>query len=115
MTTSSVHPNLNGFEVSGADNATSWLGVVADFSANYGTSLGAPVHLQTYLFGPQVRFPGRVSPCACVLVGGAHETIATMQEVFDAGTPNSFARRPVLASISGSLLSCRSGRFKSTT
>jgi hypothetical protein len=32
-------------------------------------------HLKTYLFGPQVRFPGPISPFAHFLVGAAHESI----------------------------------------
>jgi hypothetical protein len=31
--------------------------------------------LKTYLFGPQLRFPGPVSPFAHFLFGGAHESI----------------------------------------
>jgi hypothetical protein len=89
--TSTNRLNMNGFDVSGAVNATSWLGVMADFSANYGTAQGAPVHLQTYLFGPQIRFPGRVSPFAHVLVGGARETIGTSSVVLNNETVNSFA------------------------
>lgn len=91
VTTSKVHPNLNGSEVSGAVHATSWVGVVADLGAHYGTSLGALVHLQPHLFGPQVRLPGRVSAFGRVLVGGPRETIAITQQVFRAGTPNSLA------------------------
>jgi hypothetical protein len=70
-----THPNLNGWELSGAFYPNKWLGAVADFSGHYGTAQGSSVHLQTYLFGPQIRLPGPVSPFAHVLIGGAHETL----------------------------------------
>jgi hypothetical protein len=69
------HPNLNGWELSGTYNAYKWIGITADFSGHYGTAQGASVHLQTYMFGPQIRLPGPVSPFAHVLLGGAHENI----------------------------------------
>lgn len=68
------HPNLNGWEVSGTYNMLKWLGATADFSGHYGTDSGANTHYQTYLFGPQVRLPGPVSPFAHVLIGAAHES-----------------------------------------
>ncbi|HUJ32302.1 MAG TPA: outer membrane beta-barrel protein [Candidatus Acidoferrum sp.] len=77
VTTTDTHPNLNGWEFSGVYNAYKWLGVVADFSGHHGTVDGASTHLNAYLFGPQVRFPGRVSPFAHLLLGGAHETVAS--------------------------------------
>ena len=58
----------NGWELSGDYKFTSWLGGVADFDGHYGS--GATIH--TFLFGPQVSWPARVSPFAQVLVGGAH-------------------------------------------
>jgi hypothetical protein len=73
--TIATHPNLNGWELSGAFYPNKWLGAAADFSGHYGTAQGSSVHLQTYLFGPQIRLPGPVSPFAHVLIGGAHETL----------------------------------------
>jgi hypothetical protein len=70
------HPNLNGWELSGAFNHH-WIGAVADFGGNYGSVRGASTHFNTYLFGPQVRLPGPVSPFAHVLLGGAHESIGS--------------------------------------
>ncbi len=69
------HPNLNGWELSGTYNPNKWLGATADFSRRDGSVEGSSVHMQTYLFGPQIRFPGPVSPFAHVLFGVAHETV----------------------------------------
>lgn len=64
--------NLNGWELSGQYKFTDWLGGVADFSGDYGTIGGVSTHFHTFLFGPQVSWPARVSPFAHVLIGGAH-------------------------------------------
>jgi hypothetical protein len=60
--------NTNGWELAGQYRMSDWLGGVADFDGHYanGTSLN------TFLFGPQVSWPARVSPFAHVLLGGAH-------------------------------------------
>jgi hypothetical protein len=71
----SGHPNLNGWELSGAYYPYTWLGATADFSGHYGTLQGSSIHFQTYLFGPQIRLPGPVSPFAHVLIGAAHEAL----------------------------------------
>jgi hypothetical protein len=60
--------STNGWELSGNYKFADWLGGVADFDGHYGS--GASVH--TYLFGPQVSWPARVSPFAHLLIGGAH-------------------------------------------
>jgi len=87
-----THPNLNGWELSGTYNATKWFGATADFSGHYGSVLGSSDHLQTYLFGPQIRFPGRVSPFAHVLFGGAHEALGgNSAPQISAGSANAFA------------------------
>ena len=69
--------NLNGWEVSGAYKLLGPLALAADFSNTSGSFLGADTRLRTYLFGPQLRFPGPISPFAHFLVGGAHESIGT--------------------------------------
>lgn len=69
---SSPTGNLNGWELSGQYKVTNWLGGVADFSGDYGTVAGVNTHFHTFLFGPQVSWPARVSPFAHVLFGGAH-------------------------------------------
>ncbi|HTS12336.1 MAG TPA: hypothetical protein VMH00_09485 [Candidatus Limnocylindrales bacterium] len=93
--TDTLHPSLNGFDVSVAYNPYRWIGAVADFGGNYGSVQGATTHFNTYLFGPQVRFPGPVSPFAHVLLGGAHETIGsgggTNSTVLIPGSSSAFA------------------------
>ena len=68
--------NSNGWEATGVFKPNKWLGVAADFSGYYGSAFGSSVHLQNYLFGPQVSLPGHISPFAHVLFGVAHETAA---------------------------------------
>lgn len=74
-------PNLNGWEGSVAYKFADSAGVVADFGGAYGSlpaSLGGgSMHTNTYLFGPQVSFPARISPFAHVLLGVAHESLAS--------------------------------------
>jgi hypothetical protein len=60
--------NLNGFIVSGEYKFAPWFGVVGELAGDYGG--GSSV--TTYLVGPQVSFPARVSPFAHILIGGAH-------------------------------------------
>jgi hypothetical protein len=62
--------------LTGVFNAYHWIGVAADFGGNYGSVRGASTHVNTYLFGPQIRLPGPVSPFAHALIGAAHEKIA---------------------------------------
>src|SRR5256885_8399135 len=57
--------DLGAFKVFGP------LSLAADFSGTSGSFQGVNVHLQTYLVGPQVRFPGPISPFAHFLVGAA--------------------------------------------
>lgn len=65
---SSPSVGMDGWDLSGQYKFNSWFGGVADFSGHYGS--GASVH--TFLFGPQVSWPARVSPFAHFLIGGAH-------------------------------------------
>jgi len=69
--------NLNGWEAGGAVKFIGPLSLAADFSGTSGTFHGANTHLQTYLVGPQLRFPGPISPFAHFLFGAAHESIGT--------------------------------------
>ena len=69
------HPNLNGWELAGTIKPGTWFGITGDFSGHYGSVGSASTHLQTYLFGPKLSFPGPVSPFVHVLVGGAHESV----------------------------------------
>jgi hypothetical protein len=60
--------NLDGWEISGQYKFRDWLGGVGDFAGHYGS--GASTY--TYLFGPQISLPSRVSPFGHLLIGGAH-------------------------------------------
>ncbi len=64
--------NLNGWEIAGQYKFTDWLGGVADFDGHYGSPNGIGTSTYTYLFGPQISLPSRVSPFARLLLGGAH-------------------------------------------
>jgi hypothetical protein len=72
----SPNTNLNGWEFSGQYKFTDWLGGVADVDGHYGSPAGISTSVYTYLFGPQVSFPARVSPFAHFLLGGAHVSAA---------------------------------------
>jgi hypothetical protein len=90
----STHLNLQGWEASGALKILGPLSAKADFSGTFGTFHGAHTHLQTYLFGPQLRLPTPVSPFAHFLVGAAHEAIGSGVSggTFTSGpTQNAFA------------------------
>jgi hypothetical protein len=73
---STDHVNTHGWEFSGAFKPIPWLSAVADFSGHYGSTHGSNLHLNTYLFGPQISLPARVSPFAHVLFGAAHESLS---------------------------------------
>jgi Outer membrane protein beta-barrel domain len=64
--------NFNGFSLGAQYKFRSWLGAVADFGADYGSPTGVGSSVHTFLVGPQVSFPARVSPFAHVLFGVAH-------------------------------------------
>ena len=66
--------NLNGWEISGQYKFTDWLGGVADFDGHYGSISGIGTSTYTFLFGPQISLPSRVSPFGHVLLGGAHNS-----------------------------------------
>jgi hypothetical protein len=68
------HTNLNGWEFSGQYKLLPFLGAVADFNGTYGTLDGADTREHTFLFGPQVSFPAKVSPFAHALFGVAKES-----------------------------------------
>ena len=72
------HPNLNGWEGSVEYKPLKDVGFVADFGGNYGSlpgsSGGGSLHNNTYLFGPRVFLPGRISPFVHVLAGAAHQS-----------------------------------------
>lgn len=70
-----TNPSLRGWEISGTYSVLHWLGVKADISSHHGIALaGSSARFQTYLCGIEVRRPGRLSPFAHFLLGGAHES-----------------------------------------
>jgi len=74
--------NLNGWDLSLQYKPIPFLGAVGDFSGQYGTLDGARTRVHTFLVGPQVSFPAKISPFAHVLVGAAKES----QDATSSGT-----------------------------
>jgi len=68
---SSPAVNLNGFTVSGQYKLRDWLGGVGEVGGEYGNVGGVSSRVYTYLFGPQISWPRRVSPFAHILFGAA--------------------------------------------
>ena len=64
--------NLNGWEVSGQYKFAKVIGGVVDVDAHYGSPSGINTRTVSFLFGPQISFPGRISPFFHVLVGAGH-------------------------------------------
>ena len=53
--------NYNGFKLGAQYKFKSWLGWVGEFGDDYGSPTGAGSSIKTFLVGPQVSFPARVS------------------------------------------------------
>lgn len=88
-TTQFVTPrlSLNGSEVSGTYRFRRWLGATADFSGRSAAAVRpSNVHQYTYLFGPEVSLPRRVSPFAHLLLGAGHESISSVATSTPYGT-----------------------------
>lgn len=92
-TTTTRNVNFNGWNVGGAFKVLGPLAVAADFSDTSGSFQGAHTRLKTYLAGPQLRFPGPISPFAHFLVGGAHEATSSAVGLVTISSPtqNAFA------------------------
>ena len=71
------HPNLYGWEFSGAYKLVPFLSANLDFGEQYGKLNGGSVRLKTYLFGPQLSLPGPVSPFVHAEFGIAHESVGS--------------------------------------
>ncbi len=92
--------NLNGAELGGQYKLSDWLGVAADLTGEFGKVGGVSSNIYSYLFGPQVTWPRRISPFAHVLLGAAH---------FDGG---GFASRSFAWDIGGGVdMRIHNGRF----
>ena len=92
-TTTTRNLNLNGWEAGGAFKVLGPLALAADYGDTSASFQGAHTHLRTYLVGPQLRFPGPISPFVHFLAGGAHEsTTSSIGPVITASpTRNTFA------------------------
>jgi hypothetical protein len=88
LATISEKTNLNGWEFSGQYKFLPFLGGVADFNGTYGTLRGAGTREHTFLFGPQISLPAKVSPFAHALFGVAKESQDTLFNNCPGGIPN---------------------------
>ena len=66
--------NLNGWNFSGQFKFLPFVGGVADVNATYGKLRGAGTREKTFLIGPQVSLPFKISPFAHALFGFARES-----------------------------------------
>lgn len=87
------HPNLPGWEFSGAYKFVPFLSANLDFGEQYGKLNGGSVRLKTLLFGPQLALPGPVSPFVHAEFGFARQSIGpfTNTPFSSPGTDTSFA------------------------
>jgi hypothetical protein len=69
---SSPGRNLNGVELTGQFKFTRFLGVAADLDGHFGLPSHADARTLHVMFGPQVSFPGRISPFVHLLGGLGH-------------------------------------------
>ena len=68
------HANLNGWELSGQYKLLPFLGAVANFNGTYGSVDVADIREHTFLIGPQLSLPTKVSPFVHALFGAAEQT-----------------------------------------
>lgn len=61
--------NYNGWELAGQYKVRKWLGGIVDVSGDYGSPTGVTSSVRTYMVGPQVSFPWRITPFAHVIGG----------------------------------------------
>ena len=98
-TTVTSHPDLDGWEAGVEYKAFKDVGIVGDFGGYYGSlpnsSGGGSLHTNTYLFGPRVSLPGRISPFVQVLAGVGHQSTSSGTNpnlfFFPARSTNAFA------------------------
>jgi len=99
--------NLNGWEFSAQYKFLPFFGAVVDFNGTYGKLDGASTREHTYLLGPQVSLPFRISPFAHALMGIARES----QDPFLRGGFNGLGSDTSLATAAGGGLDCRVAPF----
>ena len=68
--------NFNGWNVSLTEKFFKVLGATADFGSTYASPNGVKATQTTYLFGPELSLPARVSPFVHALFGGARYSAA---------------------------------------
>lgn len=64
--------NLNGWEIEGKYKVAPWLGLAADMDGHYGLPSQPDARTLHFMVGPQITFPGRISPYLHVLGGVGH-------------------------------------------
>ncbi|HVH71387.1 MAG TPA: hypothetical protein VNB49_09790 [Candidatus Dormibacteraeota bacterium] len=70
----SSQTNLNGWEFSAQYKYLPFFGGVLDFNGSYGKLNAAGAREHTYLVGPQISLPFKVSPFARAMIGIARES-----------------------------------------
>jgi len=85
--------NLNGWKLSLQYKPLPFLGGIADFGGHDGTRDGARSRVHTFLVGPQVSLPAKVSAFGHIPVGGARESQDSPMNLafFSLGTSTSVA------------------------
>ena len=68
------HTNLNGWELSAQYKLLPFLGAVANFNGTYGSVDVAGIREHTFLVGPQLSLPTKVSPFVHALFGAAMQS-----------------------------------------
>ncbi|HEV2299211.1 MAG TPA: hypothetical protein VGR72_11920 [Candidatus Acidoferrales bacterium] len=63
--------NSHGWDASLTENVFKIIGATADFGQTYATISGVKGHQTTYMFGPELHFPARISPFVHALFGAA--------------------------------------------
>ncbi|MBZ5642107.1 MAG: hypothetical protein LAO19_05060 [Acidobacteriia bacterium] len=64
--------NLNGWEITGKYKLAPWAGIAADLDGQYGLPSQPQARTLHFLVGPQISFPGRISPYIHALGGFGH-------------------------------------------
>jgi hypothetical protein len=64
--------NLGGLEIEPEFKLARWFGAVADFDAHFGLPSSPDARTIHFMVGPQISFPGRISPFVHALAGFGH-------------------------------------------